>query len=73
MCPDVCHGLADCYGEEFNTLYTKYEKLGMVTKTIKARNLWFEILDSQMETGTPYLLFKDTANEKSNQKNLRGH
>jgi len=69
MCPDECPGLADVYGDEFVALYTKYE----TTKTLKAvnaRDLWFKILDAQMETGTPYILYKDAANRKSNQKNL---
>ena len=70
FCPDQCKGLSDCYGEEFNELYTRYEREGKAMKTIKARKLWFKILDSQMETGTPYLLYKDAANSKSNQKNL---
>ena len=70
FCPDQCPGLSDCYGEEFNQLYTKYETLGHAVKTMKARSLWFKILDAQMETGTPYILFKDAANKKSNQKNL---
>lgn len=70
MCPDECPGLSDCYGEEFEKLYTKYEKEGKVKKTIKAQDLWFKILESQIETGTPYMLYKDAANAKSNQKNL---
>ena len=70
FCPDQCKGLSDCYGEEFNKLYERYESEGKAMKTIKARKLWFKILDSQMETGTPYLLYKDAANSKSNQKNL---
>ena len=70
FCPDKCPGLADCYSADFKVLYEKYESLGKATKTMKARTLWFSILDSQMETGTPYLLYKDAANEKSNQKNL---
>lgn len=70
FCPDVCPGLSDCYGEEFNVLYEKYVSEGKAIKTIKARQIWFKILDSQMETGTPYLLYKDPANEKSNQKNI---
>ena len=69
-CPHKCPGLADCYGEQFNTLYEKYRVEGKASKTIKARELWFKILDSQMETGTPYLLYKDPANMKSNQQNL---
>jgi ribonucleoside-diphosphate reductase alpha chain len=70
MCPDKCPGLSDVYGDKFNELYCKYESDGKGNKTISARELWFKILDSQMETGTPYLLFKDAANLKSNQKNL---
>jgi ribonucleotide reductase alpha subunit len=70
FCPDRCPGLSDCYGEEFDKLYESYCQRGMAIKTIKARDLWYKILDSQMETGTPYLLYKDAANEKSNQKNL---
>jgi len=70
FCPHTCPGLADCYGDEFNTLYEKYVKSGKALKTIKARDLWFKILDSQMETGTPYLLYKDAANKKSNQQNI---
>eukprot|EP00978_Attheya_sp_CCMP212_P009489 scaffold22452_cov54-Attheya_sp.AAC.1 len=70
MCPDECPGLPDCYGDEFNELYQKYEREGKGRKTIKAQVLWFAILDSQTETGTPYMLFKDACNKKSNQKNL---
>lgn len=70
MCPDACPGLSDCYGEKFEELYTKYESEGKGIKTIKAREVWFKILDSQMETGTPYMLYKDACNLKSNQKNL---
>lgn len=70
MCPDQCPGLSDVYGAKFVDLYTKYETDGKGRKTVKARDLWFKILDSQMETGTPYLLYKDAVNEKSNQKNL---
>ena len=69
MCPDKCPGLSDVYGEEFEELYTKYESENR-GETISARELWFSILDSQMETGTPYLLYKDSCNKKSNQKNL---
>ena len=69
MCPDHCPGLSDCHGEEFERLYCKYEKEGR-GKTIEATELWFSILESQIETGTPYLLFKDACNNKSNQKNL---
>ena len=70
FCPDVCSGLSDTYGEEFNALYDKYVQEGKAVKVIKARELWFKILDAQMETGTPYLLYKDACNSKSNQKNL---
>ena len=70
FCPHKCPGLADCYGEKFNTLYESYRLAGKANKTIKARELWFKILDSQMETGTPYLLYKDPANMKSNQQNI---
>ena len=70
FCPNECPGLADCHGSEFETLYTRYEEEGRARKTIKAQELWFAILESQIETGTPYILYKDAANEKSNQKNL---
>ena len=70
FCPAECPGLSDCIGEEFEKLYEKYEKEGKGRQTLGARDLWFQILDSQMETGTPYLLYKDTCNEKSNQKNV---
>lgn len=70
MCPNECPGLSDSYGKDFEKLYTKYEKEGKGRKTIKAQDLWFKILESQIETGTPYMLYKDAANEKSNQKNL---
>jgi len=70
FCPDACPGLADCYGKNFNALYNRYCDEGKAMRTIKARTVWFKILDSQMETGTPYLLYKDAANEKSNQKNV---
>ncbi|MEX1192756.1 MAG: ribonucleoside-diphosphate reductase subunit alpha [Brumimicrobium sp.] len=70
MCPNECPGLSDAYGEEFEALYTKYEKEGKGRKTIKAQELWFKVLESQIETGTPYMLYKDAANKKSNQKNL---
>jgi ribonucleotide reductase alpha subunit len=70
FCPDECPGLADVYGNEFKELYTKYENAGSFKRKIKSRDLWFKILDSQMETGTPYLCYKDAANNKSNQKNL---
>ena len=70
MCPNECPGLYSCHGEEFEKLYTKYEREGKGRKTIKARELWDKILESQIETGTPYMLYKDSANRKSNQKNL---
>ena len=70
MCPNECPGLYDIYGDEFEALYTSYEAQGNGRKTIKARELWEKILESQIETGTPYMLYKDAANRKSNQKNL---
>jgi len=70
FCPDECPGLADVYGDKFKTLYERYEREGRARKQVKARDLWLKILDSQMETGTPYILFKDAANKKSNQKNI---
>ena len=70
FCPSEAPGLADVVGADFEALYTKYEQDGRGRKTIKAQKLWFQILDTQMETGTPYLLYKDPANLKSNQKNL---
>jgi ribonucleoside-diphosphate reductase alpha chain len=70
FCPNECAGLSDVHGDAFKELYTKYEGEGRARKTVNARDLWFRILDAQMETGTPYLLFKDAANKKSNQQNL---
>jgi len=70
MCPNECPGLYDVYGEEFEALYTSYEAQGKGRKTIRAHELWEKILESQIETGTPYMLYKDAANRKSNQKNL---
>jgi len=70
MCPNECPGLPECHSEEFEALYLKYEAEGKGRKTIKARELWEKILESQIETGTPYMLYKDAANRKSNQKNL---
>jgi len=70
MCPNECPGLYDTYGENFDDLYTQYENAGKGRKTIKAREVWEKILESQVETGTPYILYKDAANRKSNQKNL---
>lgn len=70
MCPNECPGLSDVYGEEFESLYISYENANKGRRTIKARDLWERILDAQIETGTPYMLYKDAANKKSNQKNL---
>lgn len=70
FCPNEAPGLSDCHGEEFERLYEKYEREGRARETIKAQELWFEVLESQIETGTPYMLYKDSANGKSNQKNL---
>jgi ribonucleoside-diphosphate reductase alpha chain len=70
MCPNECPGLYDVHGEAFEKMYTDYEKAGKGRKTIKAHELWEKILESQIETGTPYMLYKDAANRKSNQKNL---
>ena len=70
MCPNECPGLDEVHGDEFKALYEKYEAEGRGRETIKAQTLWFAVLDSQVETGTPYMLFKDHANLKSNQKNL---
>ncbi|WP_282123291.1 ribonucleoside-diphosphate reductase subunit alpha [Algibacter mikhailovii] len=70
MCPNECPGLPETHSEEFEALYTKYEAEGRGRKTIKARELWEKILESQIETGTPYMLYKDSANRKSNQQNL---
>ena len=70
FCPHEAPGLADCHGKEFEKLYKKYEKEGRARKVIKAQELWFAVLDAQVETGTPYLLYKDAANSKSNQQNL---
>jgi ribonucleoside-diphosphate reductase alpha chain len=70
MCPHECPGLSETYGADFEALYTQYETEGKGRKTIKAQDLWFKILESQIETGTPYMLYKDAANSKSNQQNL---
>ena len=70
MCPDECPHLSDKYGSDFDQLYESYENNNKGKKKISARKLWFDILDSQMETGTPYLLYKDSVNNKSNQKNI---
>jgi len=70
FCPAEAPGLSDCYGDEFKALYERYEQEGKGRKTVKAQKIWFEILESQIETGTPYLVYKDACNKKSNQKNL---
>ena len=70
FCPNEAPGLFDCYGGEFEALYHQYEQEGRARKTVRAQELWFAILESQIETGTPYILYKDAANRKSNQKNL---
>jgi len=70
FCPNEAPGLSDCWGAEFETLYTQYEAEGRARKVVKAQDLWFKILESQIETGTPYMLYKDAANSKSNQQNL---
>lgn len=70
MCPHKCPGLHDVWGEEFEKLYEKYEKEGKANRTIKAQALWFAIIEAQVETGTPYMLFKDSCNRKSNQQNV---
>lgn len=70
MSPDECPGLFEAYGDEFKVLYEKYEREGKGRRTVKAQDLWFEVLEAQIETGTPYMLYKDAANKKSNQKNL---
>lgn len=70
MCPHECPGLADTWGEEFEALYTKYEAEGRYKKKVKAQQLWFAVMESQIETGTPYILYKDACNRKSNQQNL---
>jgi ribonucleoside-diphosphate reductase alpha subunit len=70
MCPNECPGLADVWGDEFVALYERYEREGRARKTIDAQKLWFDILESQMEAGTPYMLYKDACNRKSNQRNL---
>lgn len=70
MCPHKCPGLHDVWGEEFEKLYEKYEKEGKANRTVKAQALWFAIIEAQVETGTPYMLFKDSCNRKSNQQNI---
>ena len=70
MCPDACRGLSDVYGEEFDALYEKYEAEGKYTQKMRAQTLWYKIIESQIETGTPYMLYKDAVNSKNNQSNL---
>ncbi|XP_071032996.1 ribonucleoside-diphosphate reductase large subunit [Parasteatoda tepidariorum] len=70
MCPDESPGLHDCWGEEFEQLYLKYEKEGKFRKQVRAHEVWYAIIESQTETGTPYMLYKDACNRKSNQQNL---
>ncbi len=70
FCPNTCPKLSDLYGDEYKAYYEECEKSGKAIKTMKARDLWFKILDAQMETGTPYILYKDAANKKSNQQNV---
>ena len=70
FCPHECPGMAETYGAEFEALYTKYEAEGKAKKVVRAQDLWFAVLESQIETGSPYMLYKDSINEKSNQKNL---
>jgi len=70
MCPHECPGLNETYGKEFEELYLKYEEEGKGKETVKAREIWQRVLDSQIETGTPYMLYKDSINEKSNQSNI---
>jgi len=70
MCPNECPGLHEVYGEEFEAMYEKYEKAGKGRKTIKAQKLWYAVLEAQTETGNPFMLYKDSCNRKSNQKNL---
>lgn len=70
FCPNESPGLADCWGEEFEALYSRYEREGRARKVIKAQQLWFAILEAQVETGNPFMLYKDSANRKSNQQNL---
>lgn len=70
FCPHEAPGLADCYGAKFEELYKSYEEKGLAKKSVRAQDIWFQVLESQIETGSPYMLYKDAANEKSNQKNL---
>ena len=70
MCPDQCPGLADCWGDKFDELYQKYEQEGLYMKQVPAQDVWKAICTSQIETGTPYMLYKDSCNRLSNQQNL---
>lgn len=70
MCPQRSPGLYDVWGDKFVKLYTKYEETGQFIRQVKARDLWYQIVQSQIETGTPYMLYKDSCNQKSNQQNL---
>jgi len=70
MCPNECPGLTECWGEKFEELYHSYEASGRGRKKVKAQWLWAQIIDAQIETGTPYMVYKDTSNRKSNQQNL---
>jgi ribonucleotide reductase alpha subunit len=70
MCPDVCPGLHDTYGDNFETLYEAYEQQGKYVKQVPAQKLWFKMLESQIESGQPYMLYKDAVNRKSNQANI---
>lgn len=70
MCPKECPGLFDCWGEEFEKLYERYETEGKFVKQVKAQQLWYAVIEAQVETGTPYMLYKDACNRKSNQQNL---
>uniref|UniRef100_A0A3Q3XFD9 Ribonucleoside-diphosphate reductase n=1 Tax=Mola mola TaxID=94237 RepID=A0A3Q3XFD9_MOLML len=70
MCPNECPGLDECWGEEFEELYTQYEREGRARRVVKAQQLWYAVIESQTETGTPYILYKDACNRKSNQQNL---
>jgi ribonucleotide reductase alpha subunit len=70
FCPNECPGLADVWGPEFEALYERYEREGKARKTIPAQELWYAVISSQVETGTPYMLYKDACNSKSNQQNL---
>ena len=70
FCPNEAPGLCDCYGEEFERLYERYEREGRARESVDAQKVWFAILESQMETGTPYMMYKDACNRKSNQRHL---